>query len=239
MIALSGVTIHQGAFSLCDVSFDVAEGQYAVLMGRTGSGKTTLLEAICGLRRVAQGSIRLMGRDVTRLRPAARGVGYVPQDGGMFSRLTVREHLGFALAIRRWPRHAIQRRVDELAERLGLEHLLDRRPYGLSGGEVQRVALGRALAMRPGVLLLDEPLSALDEDTRAEMHDLLRAVQHETRVTVLHVTHNRSEACRLADLVLELRDGQVQPSGTPPGRCANAEPPCGDSFARKVRYHEG
>ncbi len=239
MIALSGVTIHQGAFSLCGVSFDVAAGQYAVLMGKTGSGKTTLLEAICGLRRIAQGRIFLMGREVTRLRPAARGVGYVPQDGGMFSRLTVREHLGFALAIRRWPRHAIQRRVDELAERLGLGHLLDRRPYGLSGGEVQRVALGRALAMRPGVLLLDEPLSALDEDTRAEMHDLLRAVQREHRVTVLHVTHNLSEACRLADLVLELRNGRVQPAATPRGHGAKAEAPCGDGVARRLRYDGG
>jgi ABC-type sulfate/molybdate transport systems ATPase subunit len=149
-------------------------------------------------------------------------VGYVPQDGGMFSRLTVREHLGFALTIRHWPRHMIQRRVDELAALLGLEHLLDRRPQGLSGGEVQRVALGRALAMRPGVLLLDEPLSALDEDTRAEMYDLLRSVRGESQVTVLHVTHNRSEAHRLADLVLELRDGRVTPRDTA-SRCVCPE----------------
>ncbi len=228
MIALSGVSIHQGAFSLSGVSFEAPAGQYAVLMGKTGTGKTTLLEAICGLRRVAAGSIHVMGRDVTRLRPAARGVGYVPQDGGMFSRLTVREHLGFALTIRRWNRDAIERRVDELAALLGLRHLLDRRPHGLSGGEVQRVALGRALAMRPGVLLLDEPLSALDEDTRAEMYDLLRSVRSESRVTVLHVTHNRSEAHRLADLVLELRDGQVQPLGIPSRcTCRDGEAPHG------------
>lgn len=210
MIRLCGVSIYQGSFALRYVSFEVAAEQYAVLMGRTGSGKTTLLEAICGLRPVAAGSIYLMGRDVTRLRPAARGVGYVPQDAGLFSRLTVREHLGFALAIRRVPRQTIAQRVAELAELLGITHLLDRRPQGLSGGEIQRVALGRALALRPGVLVLDEPLSALDEETRSEMYDLLRSVRTESRATVLHVTHNRSEAERMADLVLEIQDGQVR-----------------------------
>jgi len=123
--------------------------------------------------------------------------------------MTVREHLGFALAIRRWPRQKIAQRVAELAELLGIGHLLERRPQGLSGGEIQRVALGRALALRPGVLVLDEPLSALDEETRGEMYDLLRSVRAESRATVLHVTHNRSEARQLADIVLEIQDGQV------------------------------
>ncbi len=210
MIRLFGVSIYQGSFALRHVSFEVPAQQYAVLMGKTGSGKTTLLEAICGLRPVAAGRIYLMGRDVTGLRPAARGVGYVPQDAGLFPRLTVREHLGFALAIRRWPRQTIARRVAELAELLGIGHLLDRRPQGLSGGEIQRVALGRALAMRPGVLILDEPLSALDEETRAEMYDLLRSVRAESQATVLHVTHNRSEAEQLADVMMEIHEGQVR-----------------------------
>lgn len=210
MIRLCGVSIYQGSFALRQVSFEVPAQQYAVLMGKTGSGKTTLLEAICGLRPVAAGSIYLMGRDATRLRPAARGVGYVPQDAGLFPRMTVRQHLGFALVIRRWPRKAIAQRVAELAELLGIAHLLDRRPQGLSGGEIQRVVLGRALALRPGVLVLDEPLSALDEQTRGEMYDLLRAVRAESQATVLHVTHNRSEAEQLADLVLEIYDGQVR-----------------------------
>lgn len=210
MIRLCGVSIYQGSFALRQVSFEVPAQQYAVLMGKTGSGKTTLLEAICGLRPVAAGSIYLMGRDATRLPPAARGVGYVPQDAGLFPRMTVRQHLGFALLIRRWPRKAIAQRVAELAELLGIAHLLDRRPQGLSGGEIQRVVLGRALALRPGVLVLDEPLSALDEQTRGEMYDLLRAVRAESPATVLHVTHNRSEAEQLADLVLEIHDGQVR-----------------------------
>ncbi len=210
MISLADVSICQGGFALRGVSLEVPTGEYAVLMGKTGTGKTTLLEAICGLRPLTAGRIRLMGRDVTDLRPAARGLGYVPQDGSLFSRLTVREHLAFALVIRRWSRAAIERRVAELAQLLGIEPLLDRRPHGLSGGEIQRVALGRALAMRPGVLLLDEPLSAIDEDTRQEMYDLLRSVRRQTGATVLHVTHNRSEAERLADRVFELRNGGVR-----------------------------
>jgi ABC-type sugar transport system ATPase subunit len=209
MISLCEVTICQGAFTLRGVSLEIPTGGYGVLMGKTATGKTTLLEAICGLRPLTAGRIRLMGRDVTCLKPAARGLGYVPQDGSLFSRLTVGEHLAFALVIRRWSRAAIDRRVEELAQLLGIQHLLDRRPSGLSGGEIQRVALGRALAMRPGVLLLDEPLSALDEDTRQEMYDLLRSVRRQTGATVLHVTHNRSEAERLADRVFELRDGGV------------------------------
>jgi molybdate/tungstate transport system ATP-binding protein len=210
MIALSAVTIRQGSFCLHDVSLEVPTGQYAVLMGKTGSGKTTILEAMCGLRPLAAGRIRLMDRDVTGLKPGARGVGYVPQDAGLFSRLTVREHLAFALVIRRWSQAAIRQRVAELAQLIGIGHLLERRPHGLSGGEAQRVALGRAMAMRPGVLLLDEPLSALDEDTRQEMYDLLRQVRRQSAVTVLHVTHNRSEASQLADRLFQLSDGGLR-----------------------------
>jgi ABC-type sugar transport system ATPase subunit len=216
MISLSGIAIRQGGFALEGISFEVPAGQYGVLMGKTGSGKTTLVEAICGLRPVAAGRISLMGRDVTRLRPAGRGLGYVPQDGSLFSRLTVRQHLAFALDVRRWSRAAMEERVQELAQLLQIGPLLDRRPQGLSGGEIQRVALGRALAIRPGVLLLDEPLSALDDDTRKEMVDLLALLCRQTAVTVLHVTHNRSEAERLADRLLEIRDGAVREIGPAP-----------------------
>jgi molybdate/tungstate transport system ATP-binding protein len=210
MILLKQISVHQGTFSVQNITLEVPTGAYGVLMGRTGSGKTTILEAICGLRPVAGGTVSLMGRDVTGLKPAARGIGYVPQDMALFSTLTVRNHLAFALVVRRWGHNAIEARVAQLAQLLGIGHLLKRKPHGLSGGESQRVALGRALAAEPDVLLLDEPLSALDDQTRGEMHELLRLIRRQAPLTVLHVTHNRAEAASLADRLFEIRNGAIQ-----------------------------
>jgi molybdate/tungstate transport system ATP-binding protein len=210
LIRVENLRVQAGTFLLDSISFEVAAGQYAVLMGRTGVGKTTLMEAICGLRKVAGGRIWLLDRDVTMLKPGERGIGFVPQDGALFETMTVREQLGFALRVRRQSRGEIERRVGELAEMLGIRHLFDRRPAGLSGGERQRVALGRALAAKPGFLCLDEPLSALDEATREEMYGLLSAVRKASPVTTLHITHNRSEAIRLADVVLFLEAGKLR-----------------------------
>src|SRR5258708_2809005 len=143
MIRLDNVSIRQGAFRLDGISFDVPDGKYGVLMGDTGCGKTSLLEAIVGLRPVAGGRILLDDRDVTRLTPGERDIGYVPQDGALFRTMTVYNHLAFALQLRREKAAAERKRVEELADWLGIRHLLTRRPAGLSGGEVQRVALGR------------------------------------------------------------------------------------------------
>jgi molybdate/tungstate transport system ATP-binding protein len=210
MIDIQNLAVTAGAFSLKSVSFQVRTGAYGVLMGKTGSGKTTVLEAICGLRPAAAGRIALGGRDVTALKAAERGIGYVPQDGALFLTMNVRDHLEFALRIRRWPSASIRERVGQLAALLGLEPLLQRTPHNLSGGERQRVALGRALSFRPLFLCLDEPLSALDDDTRDDMCRLLQHAQRETGVTTLHVTHNRREAEMLADQLLELSQGQVR-----------------------------
>lgn len=213
MIQIENLAVRQGKFALTGVGLAVPAGRYAVLMGKSGCGKTTVLEAVAGLRPVTAGTIRLAGRDVTRLRPAARHVGYVPQDGALFTTMTVRENLGFALDVRGDSRAEIEKRVGELAGWLELELLLDRRPGNLSGGEKQRVALGRALASRPPVLLLDEPLASLDDDTRDHLVELLARVRDSRTVTVLHVTHNRSEAERLADVVFRLEDGAIRQPG--------------------------
>ena len=210
MITLEQVSVRQGNFALENISFEVPEGQYAVLMGRTGEGKTTLLEALCGLKPTVGGTIRLNGRDVTQLKPAERGIGYVPQDRALFQTMTVREHLAFALKIRRAERQVIEQRVEEMSRLLGIAHLLERKPHGLSGGEAQRVALGRALSVRPRILCLDEPLNALDDETRTAMCALLVEVRRSTGVTILHVTHNLDEAARLAGLMLRLRQGKVE-----------------------------
>jgi ABC-type sugar transport system ATPase subunit len=211
VIRVQELTVRAGTFRLENISFEVPTGQYAILMGRTGSGTTTILESLCGLKSVTKGSIELMGRNVTALKPAERGVGFVPQEGALFPTMSVGQQLGFALTIRRWETKAINHRVDELAELLDLQDLLDRRPAGLSGGERQRVALGRALAARPQVLCLDEPLSALDDATRAVMCSLLKTISQQTGVTTLHITHNRAEAQNLGDLLLTLENGVVRP----------------------------
>jgi ABC-type sugar transport system ATPase subunit len=209
MIELKQVAIRSGSFSLDSVSFRIDTGQYAVLMGKTGMGKTTILEAICGLRKIAKGSIMIQATDVTRWSPSDRRIGYVPQDLALFPTLNVREHFEFALRLRQSSKVEMKHRTEELSEVLGVTHLLNRRIQGLSGGEAQRVALGRALAARPAVLLLDEPLSALDQSTRYEMHEWLRKVKCATGVTTLHVTHNIEEAEALADRRLLLEGGRI------------------------------
>ncbi len=149
------------------------------------------------------------GTDVTDWPPADREIGYVPQDLALFPTFSVAEHLQFALRLRRLGARQIEQRTGELAERLGITHLLDRGIEGLSGGESQRVALGRALSFRPSVLLLDEPLSALDEATRNEMQSLLRSLTRDTGVTTLHITHSAEEAAALADRCFHLHDGEL------------------------------
>ena len=212
MIELDGLSTSAPGFALRDITLTVPTGQYAVLMGRTGCGKTTILECICGLRRVERGRIRIGGDDVTDWSPAARGIGYVPQDLALVPTLTVGDHLRFAPRVRGWASADIQRRTVELAQLLGIAHLIDRRIDGLSGGEAQRTALGRALAFHPRILLLDEPLAALDEATRDEMIQLLRTLRDTAGVTTLHVTHHRGEATALAHVRFELVAGAIQTS---------------------------
>ncbi|MSU76891.1 MAG: ABC transporter ATP-binding protein [Gemmataceae bacterium] len=210
MIDVDQLSLRQGNFSITDISLHVPKGRYALLMGKTGCGKTTILEAIAGLRAITTGQIQLNDRVVTYRPPAERGIGYVPQDGALFRTMTVHDNLAFALTIRHQPDAVIKSRVEQLADWLGVSHLLSRYPVGLSGGETQRIALGRALANHPPILLMDEPLSSLDEETRDRMIELLRELPRKADVTVLHITHSRYESEQLGDLIFRLQDGRIE-----------------------------
>ena len=209
MIRFENISWSAGTFALSGVSFTVPQGSYAVLMGRSGSGKTSLLELLCGLRFPSSGAIWIGDREITNLTPGERGIGYVPQDGALFPTMTVRENIEFALRIRGESGPGSRAAVESLAERLGIAGVLDRKPQHLSGGERQRVALARALAAKPTVLVLDEPLSALDEELREDLARLLKEIQRDLKLTTLHVTHHRQEAAQLADHVLRLEHGSV------------------------------
>ena len=201
MLVLQAVGVQQAGFVLSNVSFTVAAGQYAALVGPTGCGKTTLLEVITGLRPPASGKVLLRGVDVTSWLPAERRLGYVPQDAAVFPAMTVAQNIGFSL------KGDGAQRVQELAEALNLTALLNRKAVNLSGGEAQRVALARALAPKPDILLLDEPMSAVDDKTKQAMRKVLQAQHGPT--TVLHVTHQLDELETLANVVLELRGGVI------------------------------
>ena len=210
MIQLENLCLRNGSFELNDLFATIPSESYGILMGRTGCGKTTILEAICGLRpHVFSGTIRLNDSDITHLKPAERGIGYVPQDSALFETMSIFENVAFALRLRKWTETDIEKRVHELAELMGITTLLGRRPFGLSGGEAKRVALARALAASPGVLCLDEPLSALDEQTHGEICDLLSELHREINVTILHITHSSTEARRLGETFLRLEDGKL------------------------------
>ncbi|HIF39661.1 MAG TPA: ABC transporter ATP-binding protein [Planctomycetes bacterium] len=201
-----------GTFNLGPADLDLPGGAYGVLMGPTGSGKTTLLELIAGLAPLTSGRLSIAGQPSNELRPADRGIGYLPQDGVLFDTMTVAEHLDFAPRFGGWTQARRQQRVEELAERLGLNSLLKRKPEGLSGGERQRVGLGRALAGRPKLLLLDEPLSALDVEMHADLAQYLATIRDDQDVTVLHVTHNPQEADLLGTHHFRLNEGRILPT---------------------------
>lgn len=224
MIRLEQLHLCAGGFALAVDDLVLESGEYMVMLGPTGSGKTVLLETIAGLRRPERGRLWFGDREVTAEAPERRRVGFVYQDYALFPHLDVAGNIGFGLrnstgngGIREHisGRGAVSSRVGQLAEMLGIDSLLDRYPGNLSGGEKQRVALARALAIEPEVLLLDEPLSALDRQTRESMRSLLRRLQRELGVTVMHVTHDLDEALAVADKLAVLIGGRIRQTGPP------------------------
>lgn len=207
MISVAGLTASRGRFMIHGLSFDVPTAGYGMIIGPAGSGKTTTLEAIAGLVPVSAGHVLLDGHDVTATEPEHRRLAIVYQHAYLFPHLTVRENILYGA-----PDTA---RAVDYADRFGIAAMADRRPSTLSGGERQLVALVRALARRPSVLLLDEPFAALDPRTRAAVRRILKVIHAEERFTVLHVTHDFSEAGALGDVAILMDAGRVAQAGPP------------------------
>ena len=215
-IETRSVTKRFGEFvALDDVSIKVESDSLTALLGPSGSGKSTLLRVIAGLETPDSGDVFISGKEATAIAPQKRGVGFVFQHYAPFKHMTVRENVAFALTIRRRPKAEIKARVDELLELVQLGGLGGRYPAQLSGGQRQRMALARALAPKPDVLLLDEPFGALDARVRKELRTWLRRLHEETHTTTILVTHDQEEAMEVADEVVLMARGQVEQTGPP------------------------
>jgi sulfate transport system ATP-binding protein len=215
-IEVRNVTKRFGSFlALDEISLEIPDGSLTAVLGPSGSGKSTLLRIVAGLERPDSGIVRLEGEDATGLAPQRRNVGFVFQHYAAFKHMTVRDNVAFALTIRRRPKEEIRQRVDELLDLVQLQGYADRYPSRLSGGQRQRMALARALAAKPRVLLLDEPFGALDARVRAELRDWLRRLHEEVHVTTVFVTHDQEEAMEVADRVAVLDHGRLEQVGAP------------------------
>ncbi len=215
-LRISNLVKRFGQFTaLNDVSLDVLKGEFVCFLGPSGCGKTTLLRAIAGLDPQDSGTIMMSGRDVSRLPPAARDFGIVFQSYALFPNLTVAANVGYGLVNRRTPKAEVAARTKELLALVGLPEQGAKYPVQLSGGQQQRVALARALATSPGLLLLDEPLSALDAKVRERLRDEIRSLQRRLGVTTIMVTHDQEEALAMADRIVVMNQGVIEQVGTP------------------------
>jgi iron(III) transport system ATP-binding protein len=215
-VRIAKLTKRFGGFTALNaIDLAIAEGEFVCFLGPSGCGKTTLLRAIAGLDPQNEGTIEIAGRDVSHLPPAARDFGIVFQSYALFPNLTVADNVGYGLANRRTDRASLEARVAELLALVGLPDQAAKYPAQLSGGQQQRVALARALATSPALLLLDEPLSALDARVRVRLRDEIKALQRRLRVTTIMVTHDQEEAMSMADRIVVMNHGVIDQVGTP------------------------
>jgi putative spermidine/putrescine transport system ATP-binding protein len=198
-----------------DFSLDIEKGEFVSLLGPSGCGKTTVLRMVAGFETPTAGSIRIDGHDVLGLKTNQRNIGMMFQAYALFPNLTVAQNVGFGLRVARMDKQEMGKRIQEMLGLIGLSELGDRYPFQLSGGQQQRVALARALAVRPRVLLLDEPLSALDAKIRVSLREEMRSIQRQLGITAIFVTHDQEEALSISDRVVVMHDGVAEQIGTP------------------------
>jgi molybdopterin-binding protein len=215
MIEVKNLYVDLGEFILEDISLDIEEGEYFIILGPTGAGKTVLLESIAGLYPVKSGEIWLRGKEVTSVEPEKRRISIVYQDHVLFPHLSVKDNLIFGLRMHKAKADTEKDRLNWVAELLGIGSLLHRRPDTLSGGEKQKVALGRAIITQPELLLVDEPLSSLDPETRESVQQELRKLHRALGITILHVTHDFEEAIALGNRIAVIGEGHLMQVGTP------------------------
>jgi len=214
MLEVEGISKNYREFHLRDITFSVKGGEHFIILGPSGAGKTVLLEVIAGIIEPGSGRIFLNGEDVTEWPPEKRGLAYIPQNYAIFPNMSVFDNIAFGLRIRKKPKAEIEQKVKELAEILGISHLLNRKPKTLSGGEQQRVAIARALAIEPELLLLDEPFANLDVQTRGRLISEMKRWRRELGFTALHVTHSFEEAVSLGDRVGVMLGGRLVQVGS-------------------------
>ena len=213
---LTGVEKFYGvAHVVKGVNMEIAEGEFVSFLGPSGCGKTTTLRMIAGFETLSAGTIAIAGKDVSRMRPNQRNIGMVFQSYALFPNMTVAQNVGFGLKVARVDRRTIDARVTEMLALVGLADLGARFPFQLSGGQQQRVALARALAGKPQLLLLDEPLSALDAKIRVSLREEIRRIQKELGITTIYVTHDQEEALSMSDRIVVMRAGVVEQIGPP------------------------
>ena len=201
--------------ALDSVSLTVKPSEFLVVMGPSGCGKTTLLLTVLGVIRLDEGHIYVDGRDIGGLRISERNIGYAPQDFGLFPHLTVRQNVSFGLEVKNTPRDIMSQTVERMLSFVELDEFADRRPNELSGGERQRVALARALATNPSILLLDEPLSSIDEATKSDVRERLKSILREAKATTVCVIHTPEDAFALGDRIAVMNQGQIIQLATP------------------------
>ena len=215
MISIKNISKNLGEFFLRDVTIDIEAGSYFMVLGPTGAGKTILLEAIAGIYPPDTGEIRLDGKDITNAPPRDRNISMVYQDYMLYPHLNVEKNIAFGLKLKKIPKKEIKDKIETITNMLGVHHLLHRFPGTLSGGEKQRVAIARAIVTEPKALLLDEPLSALDTQTREILREELNRLHRETKITIVHVTHSFEEVFSLGDAMAVMNEGKIVQVGSP------------------------